>query len=70
MQYTSRSAYTRLTSSDAPLIRPQEVVLVGDIGGTNCRLVLWKIYPGLRDEILFSKVRRYRLLSMLLLPFA
>jgi len=29
---------------------------VGDIGGTNCRLVLWKIYPGLRDEILFSKV--------------
>ena len=38
------------------VVRTQEVVLVGDIGGTNCRLVLWKIYPGRYDEILFSKV--------------
>lgn len=44
-----------------PLLRAlsQEVVLVGDIGGTNCRLVLWKIVPGRAlglDEILFQKV--------------
>ena len=29
---------------------------MGDIGGTNCRLVLWKILPGGEDEILFQKV--------------
>lgn len=50
--------------TDAPLRRAssQEVVLVGDIGGTNCRLVLWKIFPGRAlalDEILFQKVSRH-----------
>ena len=56
MQHVSSAACTSLSCIDGP-VRSQEVVLVGDIGGTNCRLVLWKIYPGLRDEILFSKAR-------------
>lgn len=35
----------------------QTVVLVGDIGGTNCRLVLERIVNGQSDEVLFQKVQ-------------
>ena len=46
-----------MTDARCAVIFPQEVVLVGDIGGTNCRLVLWKIFPDASlDEILFQKV--------------
>jgi hypothetical protein len=49
----------------------QTVVLVGDIGGTNCRLVLERIVDGQSDEILFQKVQPSRMEMLqwnLLLP--